>query len=80
MLEWVGPDEGGALLAYAGFAIYVIWRNDSGRYHVGFFPAPGPECPWDDSLATIDEAFASAARCAEHVHELRKHHWGREPD
>ena len=74
MLEWVGPDEGGVLRAYDDLAMYVISRDRSGRFRVGFFPAPGPECPWDDSLETIDEAIASAARCVEHVREIRERH------
>jgi hypothetical protein len=74
MLEWVGPDEGGVFRAYDDFALYVIWRDDSNHFRVGFFPSPGPECPWDDSLGTIDEAFASAARCAEHVRKTRESH------
>lgn len=72
MLEWIGPDESGRFRAYDDLAMYVIWRDESGRFGVGFFPAPGPECPWDHSLVTIDDAIASAARCAEYVREV----WG----
>jgi hypothetical protein len=80
MLEWVGPDESGVLRAYDDSAIYVIWRDDSGRFGVGFLPAPGPECPWDDSLGTIDDAIASAERCAEHVREIRARHASQDDD
>jgi hypothetical protein len=74
MLEWSGADDLGVLRAYDDVATDVIWRDGAGHFRVGSFPAPGPECPWEESLKPLGEAIASAARCAEHVRELRTLH------
>jgi hypothetical protein len=74
MMEWEGPDEGGTLRDHDDLAMYVISRDDVGQFRVVFFPAPGPECPWGDSVGAIDNAIASAERCASHVREIRVRH------
>jgi hypothetical protein len=74
MLEWAAPDENGVLRAYDDKALYVIFSTPSG-YRVGFFPAPGPECPWSGPHATLDEAKASAEACVANV--IAPHKQGR---
>jgi hypothetical protein len=67
MLIWEGSDDGGVLRAYDDHALYVIARDDSGGFRVGYFPSPGPECPWAGPLATLAEAQAAAEECAVHA-------------
>ena len=73
MLAWEGPDESGVFRAFDELALYVIWQVDTGRFVVGYFPSPGPECPWENPVATIDHAKSSAERCASHVRDFLGH-------
>jgi hypothetical protein len=72
MLDWRGPDERGVLRASDENALYVIFRDESGHYRVGFFPSPGLECPWGEPVGTEVEAKAAAEACVLHVLEMRK--------
>ena len=72
MLTWEGPDVGGVFRACDEHARYVISLDHTGRYCVGFFPSPGPECLWGVPLASLEEAKTAAEKCVTHVHNV----WG----
>ena len=71
-LTWQFDPETAVYRAADAFALYVISKNQRGRFRVGFFPAPGPEALWVDDLASLDDAKASARDCAAHVHAERR--------
>ncbi len=72
MLRWERPGDDGVLRAYDEHAMYVILRDDAGRYLVGFFPSPGPVCRWGEAHETVEGAKLSAEDCAAHVTKV----WG----
>ena len=66
MLEW-RLDDDGVHRATDPCALYVISIRDDGNYYVGFFPSPGPECPWGDPCVSLEAAKTSAELCVKHV-------------
>jgi hypothetical protein len=70
MLKWAEPDARGMRRAHDECALYVISPGDDGGYRVGYFPSPGPECPWKAGLPTVEDAMAEAERCAAHTASL----------
>ena len=70
MLEWKLDDDG-VYRASDQYALYII-SIENGRYRVGFFPAPGPECHWAEPHDDFEGAKASAELCVECVAQWRR--------
>ena len=69
LLKWRHDDDG-VYRATGDDALYVISQDDNGRFLVGYFPSPGPECRWGEPHHSLEAAIVAADLCASHVRKI----------